>query len=69
VHKNITNITNKAAEYIKFLLEWIKKFNEKVDLIIAKFAADMQQANARNAQHVGLGENIEDEAGFGFFTA
>jgi hypothetical protein len=42
VYKNITNITNKAAEYMKFLLEWIKKFSEKVDLIIAKFAVDMQ---------------------------
>jgi hypothetical protein len=54
---------------MKFLSEWIKKFSEKVDLIIAKFAADMQQANAHDAQHVGLRGNMEDEAGFGFFTA
>jgi hypothetical protein len=69
VHRNITHIINKAAEYMKFLSEWIKKFSETVDPIIAKFAADIQQANARDAQHVGLGGNMEDEAGFGFFTA
>jgi hypothetical protein len=54
---------------MKFLLKWIKKFSEKVDPIIAKFAADMQQANVRNTQHVGLRENIEDKARFSFFTA
>lgn len=54
---------------MKFLSEWIKKFSEKVDPIIAKLAADTQPPNSRDAQHVGLGGNIEDEAGFGFFTA
>jgi hypothetical protein len=69
VYKNITYIINKVIEYIKFLLEWIKKFSKTVDLIIAKFVADIQQANARDAQHIRLRGNIEHNAGFGFFTA
>jgi hypothetical protein len=53
---------------MKFLLKWIEKFSEKVGPIIAKFAADTQQPNSQDAQHVGLGGNMEDEAGFGFFN-
>ena len=68
MHRNITNITNKVAEYMKFLLEWIRKFSEKVDPIIAKLTANTQPPNLHDAQHVGLGGNIEDEVGFGFFT-
>jgi hypothetical protein len=45
----------------------VKLFSEKVYLIITKLAADNQQPNTRNAQHVGLGGNMEDDAAFSNF--
>jgi hypothetical protein len=67
VYRNISNIIGKVTDYMKFLSDWMKTFGQKVDPIITKLAADAQQQNNRDAQHVALGGNLEEDPGFGNF--